>query len=302
MQNQRKKVIQVTVSCTMRRPFSIKPLLLASLLFPVLSSAAPPVIDDQQLLRSFQTGVGAFAGVEGIPAATEIAKSAKGARPCEKAIELGQKPAAASDYEQLTKSVFLVGSVYKCDKCDEWHAGGVATAWCLSEDGLMATNAHVLANAKGAAMGVCDREGKCHPLTAVVAVDPDADVALFRVKGEGFQAMPLGKAAAVGDKVRVISHPGRRYFMHTSGEVSRYYLQPARDGKGAATWMSITADYAKGSSGGPVFNDAGEVVGMVSSTQSIYYDSNDGSPKGPVQMVVKNCVPVEAIRSLAEGK
>ncbi|MCW1925553.1 serine protease [Luteolibacter arcticus] len=286
----------------MHRLFSLKPLFLVALLIPALSPAAPPVIDDAQLMRSFQTGVGAFAGADGIPAATEIAESAKAARRCEPSIELTSKPVASSDYEQLARSVFLVGSVYKCDKCDKWHAGGVATAWCLSEDGLMATNAHVLANAKGAAMGVCDREGKCYPITTVMAIDPAADIALFRVKGEGFQPMPLGKAAGIGDKVRVISHPGRRYFMHTSGEVSRYHAQPARGDKGAATWMSITADYAKGSSGGPVFNNAGEVVGMVSSTESIYYDSDDGSPKGPVQMVVKNCVPVEAIRSLAEGK
>ena len=66
--------------------------------------------------------------------------------------------------------------------------------------------------------------------------------------------------------------------------------------------MSITADYAKGSSGGPVVDDAGHVVGMVSTTESIYYGSraNDPKdPKGPLQMVVKNCVPVEAIRHLA---
>ncbi|MCW1885429.1 serine protease [Luteolibacter flavescens] len=278
-----------------------KPLLLAILLSPVLSIAAPPVIDDGQLMRSFQTGVGAFVGNEGIPAADDIAKTSKAAVASEQPITLEQKPVASTDYEQISKSIFLVGSVYKCDKCSDWHAGGVATAWCVSEDGLMATNAHVLASAKGAAMGICDREGKCYPITSVVAVDPDADVALFRVKGEGFQPMPLGKAAPIGEKIRVISHPGRRYFMQTSGEVSRYYHQPAHREKGAATWMSITADYAKGSSGGPVFNTAGEVVGMVSSTQTIYYNSEDGTPNGPMQMVVKNCVPVDAIRALAEG-
>jgi len=283
----------------MLRPFY---LLLAFLSIPVLSPAAPPVIDDGHLIRSFQTGVGAFAGTEGIPDAADISKTAKSAPRCEHAIDLGQKTAATSDYEELTKSVFLVGTVYKCDKCDQWHAGGIATAWCVSEDGLMATNAHVLQNAKGAAMGICDREGKCYPVTTVVAVDPAADVALFRVKGEGFRPMPLAKAASIGDKVRVISHPDRRYFSHTSGEVSRYYLQPARGDKKVSTWMTITADYAKGSSGGPVFNNDGEVVGMVSSTQSIYYDSDDGTPKGPVQMVIKNCVPVDAIRALVEAK
>ena len=35
--------------------------------------------------------------------------------------------------------------------------------------------------------------------------------------------------------------------------------------------MGVTAEYARGSSGGPVMDDAGNVIGMVSSTNSIYY-------------------------------
>ena len=63
--------------------------------------------------------------------------------------------------------------------------------------------------------------------------------------------------------------------------------------------MSITADYAKGSSGGPVLDADGHVVGMVCSTQSIYYDSRDKNKlQGPLQMVVKNCIPVSAISAI----
>jgi S1-C subfamily serine protease len=65
--------------------------------------------------------------------------------------------------------------------------------------------------------------------------------------------------------------------------------------------MSITADYAKGSSGGPVFNDRGEVVGMVSSTSSLYYQTDSPEApkeKGPLQMVIKNCVSLPEPRQL----
>jgi len=96
--------------------------------------------------------------------------------------------------------------------------------------------------------------------------------------------------------------------MQTSGEVARYYKRRSRGSRGGATWMAITADFAKGSSGGPLLDESGAVVGMVSSTQSIYYgnrnkdeedEDEEKDDKGPLQMVVKCCVPAEALRELA---
>ncbi|WP_193212101.1 S1 family peptidase [Luteolibacter marinus] len=276
---------------------AFKPLLVL-LSVSAIARGAPPVINDSALLASFQKGVGAFAGKDGIPSADDLAKSSAGEIAPGGKLDVPAARAAGDHYNELSKSVFLVGSVYKCEKCDHWHSGGIATAWCLSEDGLMVTNAHVFAKAKGAGMGICDRDGKCYPVTEVLAADPHADIALFRVDGEGFQPLALGTAAEVGTDVSVISNPDRHYFTRTSGEVSRYCQTPAHGDKKATTWMSITADYARGSSGGPVFNPAGEVVGMVATTQTIYYGSDKANDQGPVQMVVKNCVPVDAIRRL----
>jgi len=47
----------------------------------------------------------------------------------------------------------------------------------------------------------------------------------------------------------------------TSGVVSRHF-QEGKD----ATMMAVTADLARGSSGGPAFNDGGNVVGYVCTT------------------------------------
>lgn len=258
-----------------------------------LASAAPFVVDDNKLITSFQDGIGAIADSKDHITADDLAKAVKEAS---KSIG-GLKLPDASPAEP-SAAVYMVGTVYKCGKCDKWHPGGIASAWALTTDGVMVSNYHVFEKATGAAMGVCDREGKTYPVLEILAADKAADIAIFRVKADDLAPLALGSPAEIGSGVRVISHPDRRFFMQTSGEVSRYHQQPARKNQPATVWMNITADYAKGSSGGPVIDDAGKVVGMVSSTQSIYYESNNGQPKGALQMVVKNCVPAAAIRAL----
>jgi S1-C subfamily serine protease len=61
----------------------------------------------------------------------------------------------------------------------------------------------------------------------------------------------------------------------------------------------VTADFAVGSSGGPVLNRKGAVVGMVARTRTIVADA--GTDAAASQMVVKMTVPSEAILRLVEG-
>lgn len=69
-------------------------------------------------------------------------------------------------------------------------------------------------------------------------------------------------------------------------------------------WMNITAEYAKGSSGAPVFDSRGRVVGMVSSTQSIYTGgrfrpgTSNESTMGAFQMCIRNCVALDSLKEI----
>ena len=261
--------------------------------------AAPLVVDDAKLIRQVQKELGKIGDDGKEMSGEELAKAVKEApKTCE--VELkGDFPTSAS-YADLTRSVFALTSVYKCEKCDKWHVGGTASAWCLSEDGVMVTNYHVLEGAKGAVYGVVSRDGEIWPVTEVLAADQAKDLAVFRVKGEGFQRLALGKAAEVGDKIRVISHPNRKFFLQTSGEVARYHVSRTRKSKAGSVRMTVTADYAKGSSGGPVFNERGEVVGVVANTQSIYYAKDEDGDQENLQMVVKDTVPVGAVKKMLD--
>src|SRR5690606_40855503 len=145
-------------------------------------------------------------------------------------------------------------------------------------------------------------DGRVFPVKETLAGDKRADVAILRVdsvdqRGERatFEPLELADGSRVGQAVRVISHPDGRHYTLTEGIVSRRYRDTRH---GGTRWMTITADYARGSSGGPLFDEAGRVVGMVASTSSVYYDHDDDGDPRNLQMVWKQCVPVENIRAL----
>lgn len=270
-------------------------------LFAAVAHATPIVVDDAVLLKTMSDKLGTMAEAGNAVSGETILEMLKKA-PLTLQVELPDEVDEARDYARLSRSVFLVGSVYDCGKCDLWHHRGLASAFCLSSDGLMITNHHVFASGSGDSWGICGMDGEVYQVTEILAADADADLALFRVdtRGEKLQALALADPAAVGTQVRIVSHPERRFFFQTSGEIARYVRLPASDERAERIWMSVTADFAKGSSGAPVVDPAGRVTGVVANTQSIYYGARRGSEdqRGPLQMVVKNCTPVSALHTL----
>lgn len=263
------------------------------------AAAMPPAIDDQELTRKMAEGIGSFVDAEKATTGADLVKSlAQASAKVELELPTGLPP--ATTYEDQCQGVFLIASVYKCDKCEHWHPRGTATAWCLTADGVMVTNYHVFEKATGDSWGICGIDGKTYRVTEVIAKNKAADVALFRVDAEGLKPLALGADAAVGSEVAIVSHPAGRLFLQSSGRVARYAKTVRSKSRQPTIWMDVTAEYARGSSGGPVLDPDGRVVGMVSNTQSITYGPSDNSSDttGPHQMVIRNCVPVAAIRAL----
>ena len=255
------------------------------------------VIDDVGLKARFQKGLEGLVEGKDTPSLEELNRqlSRKQTKVDAPAKKSGKFPSHEL-YGRCKSSVLMIGRIYKCDKCTRWHVGS-ASAFAISSDGIIATNYHVIEEKDGAALGAMDLSGKTYAVTEVLAASKADDVAILRLKDAELKPLPLARQTApVGTSISVISHPDGRYFTMTKGDVSRYYLFRNKD-KSSAHRMAITADYAKGSSGGPVLNGRGEVVGMVSSTNSIYYTREKGQNQN-LQMVIKSCIPVAAIKKL----
>jgi serine protease Do len=192
-------------------------------------------------------------------------------------------------------AVLVVGSIYKCQKCTRWHSTA-ASGFFISSEGAFVTSYHVVDHADHAAMVVMTTKGDIYPVKEVLAANKQTDTAILKIDGAQFPYLPLAPEPPVGSSIYVISHPDQRFYTFTQGTISRYYMSlPSQK----LPWMAITADFAKGSSGAPVLNDKGQVVGIVNSTFSTYYNVEEGK-KDNLQMVFKNCIISKAVTELIE--
>ena len=202
-------------------------------------------------------------------------------------------------YRRNLAGVLIVAGVHKCKKCKKWHANP-ASGFALTSTGAIATNYHLFEKKEKKALVAMTRDGKIFAVKEVLAAGKTDDVVILQLDMGAARLKPLALApnAPVGAEVTVISHPTHRFYTLTEGVISRYSRR--RTKRGTANMMAITADFARGSSGAPVFDDRGNVAAMVASTSSVYYTQTKGKQQS-LQMVFKQCVPAASILKLIAG-
>ncbi|WP_437918073.1 trypsin-like peptidase domain-containing protein [Sphingobacterium sp. LRF_L2] len=209
-------------------------------------------------------------------------------------------------YNQAIMSTVIVGSAYLCPHCSNTHLSN-ASGYIISEEGYVVTNAHVVKGYvnmpegdKPLGLFVRLYDGRTFEATQVVALSEKDDIAILKLDahGEKLPAFGLSKGAYIGDDAYVLGHPKGMYYFFTKGIVNAKFQEPYRGGKNGNFFdvMNISADYAAGSSGGPVIDTYGNIIGTVSSTRTIKYHDPDQS----VQMVLKSTIPVESLWKLLD--
>lgn len=123
----------------------------------------------------------------------------------------------------------------------------------LSEDGLLATNFHVIENASVAQIMFQDKSLYFGDIT-VVGLDPASDIALLQIDKSGLIPAEICTEPRIGEAVTAIGSPGGDMNKITNGTL----LSFDRD------IISSSAEITQGSSGGGLFNAAGQLIGISS--------------------------------------
>jgi S1-C subfamily serine protease/cytochrome c-type biogenesis protein CcmH/NrfG len=131
------------------------------------------------------------------------------------------------------------------------------TGFLVSSDGKLITNHHVI---EGAASAVAKAEnGGLFPIEGVLADDPKNDLVLLKLKGKDLPFLTLANSdkTEVGTRIAVIGSP-----LGLEGTLSEGIVSAVREFSGDMRLLQVSAAISPGSSGSPVLNPKGDVVGV----------------------------------------
>lgn len=198
-------------------------------------------------------------------------------------------------YSDCRESVLVVATLFKCESCPDDHIRA-ASGVVIAGGGVAITSYHVFAGNASTnndfTQVVMDHQGNVYAVAEVLAASKSDDIAIFRFDTEGktLRPLPLADRVEPGQEALVIGHPHSMFYSLTTGMVSRLYMREGGEK------MSVTADFAQGSSGGPVLDRSGNIIGIVAATLSLYNTDKN------LQMVSKEAIPVGRIRALITSK
>ncbi|MEO7999427.1 MAG: trypsin-like peptidase domain-containing protein [Gemmatimonadaceae bacterium] len=179
----------------------------------------------------------------------------------------------------------------------ERRNAGIGSGFIIRADGVVVTNAHVVAGATKVSIAM--RDGTTYPAD-VVGVDETNDLAVVKIKAKDLPVSPLGTSSdlLVGEWAIAIGNPfgfvlGNSEPSVSVGVISAVGRNLAGRNEGGGVYLDmIQTDAAinPGNSGGPLINALGEVIGVNS---SIY------SPSGG-SVGLGFAIPIDRTKRIAE--
>jgi serine protease Do len=174
--------------------------------------------------------------------------------PTPSSVQLGDADLAA----KCNAAVVVVARMARLGTSNSWVAVP-ASGFFITTNGAFVTSSHIIHNPDHEGIVVLTGDGRMLPVRRVLADDEANDVAILKAEGDPVSALALETSVDAGSHVAVLSHPVGRFFTFTQGSVTRRSVQ--HEMTHTQEVLEISADFGPGSSGAPVVNSCGDVVG-----------------------------------------
>lgn len=173
---------------------------------------------------------------------------------------------------QLGNDIIEMNKIYPNDEKERtivWDEKWSGTGWAI-ESGYLVTNYHVVDGARTISIKGIGGDLNSGYTAEVVATDKTNDIAVLKItdsRFKGFGAVPYAVSSRIaekGEEIFVLGYPMTQVLgneiKYTAGEInSRTGLQ------GDVVTYQISAPVTHGNSGGPVFDNKGNVIGIINS-------------------------------------
>lgn len=175
----------------------------------------------------------------------------------------------------------------------------LGSGFFVSKNGFIVTNHHVIAN--GGKIVVRIPDDKVEYTAELIGADPKTDVALIKITApDSVVALPLGNSDAleIGEWVMAVGNQFQLGQTFTAGIVSAKSRRvPARSGGPYDQFIQTDAAINPGSSGGPLLNTQGQVVGI---NTAIFSPGRQGfgAPAAGFNIGIGFSVPVNLAKSI----
>ncbi|MBG28532.1 MAG: hypothetical protein CMI31_00830 [Opitutae bacterium] len=153
---------------------------------------------------------------------------------------------------QARSSVVVIESVDRANR-----EGGMGTGFVVREDGVIATNFHVIGEHRAFRVKLSD--GKTYEPKAILAVDRNKDLALVQIDRDGLTPLPLGDSDGLspGQAILSLGNPLGFDFSVSQGVVAA--LRELENNP----MIQVAITIEPGSSGSPVLDMKGNVIGAI---------------------------------------
>lgn len=165
------------------------------------------------------------------------------------------KKAASKSVAEIASAI--TPSLVKVMQVGREGMDGLGAGFVIREDGLIATNKHVIGEARRIQVETSD--GEKHDVTEVFASDVHLDLAIVRIAKSGLKPLALGDSAQVkqGEPVVAMGNPEGLAFSVVEGVVSA--LREIEE----VPMIQVAMPIERGNSGGPLLDKQGQVLGLL---------------------------------------